>query len=57
MRNPIRRFAWKTIPLPGVKGRIDHLSLDADNKHPFVAALSNNTVEVVDISNDKVIRT
>jgi hypothetical protein len=35
----------KTIPLPGVKGRIDHLSFDADNQRLFVAALGNNTVE------------
>jgi YVTN family beta-propeller protein len=47
----------KTIPLPGVKGRIDHLAFDAENERLFVAALGNNTVEVVDVKRAKVIRT
>jgi YVTN family beta-propeller protein len=47
----------KVIPLPEVKGRVDHLSFDADNGHLFVAALGNNTVEVIDIKSAKVIRT
>ncbi len=46
----------RTIPLPGVKGRIDHLAYDADHKQLFVAALGNNTVEVVDINSGKVVR-
>jgi DNA-binding beta-propeller fold protein YncE len=36
------------IPLPGVKGRIDHLAFDPVQQRLFVAALGNNTVEVVD---------
>src|ERR1700741_3955376 len=47
----------RTIPLSDVKGRIDHLAFDVDNKHLFVAALGNNTVEVIDIGSGKVIRT
>lgn len=47
----------KTIPLPEVKGRIDHLSFDADKGRLFVAALGNNTVEVIDIKGAKVTRT
>lgn len=39
-----------TIPLPGVKGRIDHLSVDTKRNRLFVAALGNDTVEVVDLS-------
>ena len=39
----------QTIPLPGVEGRIDHLSLDAANDRLFVCALGNNTVEVLDL--------
>lgn len=38
------------IPLPGVEGRIDHLSADVDGKRVFVAALGNGTVEVVDLN-------
>src|SRR5216117_958293 len=37
----------QTIPLPGVAGRIDHLAVDLAGKRLFVAALGNNTVEVV----------
>src|SRR5262245_54431177 len=38
----------RSIALPGVNGRIDHLAFDAAGKKLFVAALGNNTVEVVD---------
>ena len=37
-----------TIPVPGVKGRIDHLSADPGAHRIFVAALGNDTVEVLD---------
>ncbi len=37
-----------SIPLPGVNGRIDHLAYDAATRRLFVAALGNNTVEVID---------
>ncbi len=37
-----------TIRLPNVKGRIDHMAADLDGKRLFVAALGNNTVEVLD---------
>lgn len=36
------------IPLPGVKGRIDHLAFDAARQQLFVAALGNGTVEILD---------
>ena len=39
----------QTIPLPGVEGRIDHFALDAVGNRLFVAALGNNSVEVVDL--------
>lgn len=38
------------IPLPGVEGRIDHLAVDLAGKRLFVAALGNNTVEVIDLN-------
>jgi len=47
----------KTIPLPDVQGRIDHMSLDASNGRLFVAALGNNTVEVIDIEKGERIHT
>jgi DNA-binding beta-propeller fold protein YncE len=46
----------KTIPLPGVEGRIDHLSVDPARKRIFVAALGNNTVEVVDVDAGRVVQ-
>ena len=46
-----------TIPLPNVNGRIDHFSVDIPGKRLFVAALGNNTVEVVDLSAAKVVHT
>ena len=38
-----------SIELPRVEGRIDHLAFDAAARRLFVAALGNNTVEVVDV--------
>jgi DNA-binding beta-propeller fold protein YncE len=40
-----------TIELPRVEGRIDHLAFDAAGGKLFVAALGNNTVEVIDVKN------
>lgn len=45
------------IPLPNVTGRIDHLSFDDKNKIVFVAALGNNTIEIVDLRRKKIIHT
>jgi DNA-binding beta-propeller fold protein YncE len=45
----------KEIALPGVEGRIDHLSADAAGRRIFIAALENGTIEVVDL--DKAERT
>jgi DNA-binding beta-propeller fold protein YncE len=46
----------KTIPLPGVKGRIDHMAFDAEGQRLFVAALGNDTIEVVDTKSGEVRR-
>ena len=37
-----------TVPLPGVKGRFDHFAVDTKTHRLFVAALGNNTLEVID---------
>jgi DNA-binding beta-propeller fold protein YncE len=42
-----------TIALPGVKGRIDHLAADPRTHRIFVAALGNDTVEVLDTQSDR----
>src|SRR5438309_4638719 len=41
----------RSIELPRVEGRIDHLAFDATGQRLFVAALGNNTVEVLDVKN------
>jgi YVTN family beta-propeller protein len=43
----------QTIPLPGVQGRFDHFALDVQGQRLFVAALGNNTLEVVDLAAGK----
>ncbi len=43
-----------TIPLPDVKGRIDHLAADPEHKRLFVAELENGTVETIDLATGKV---
>jgi YVTN family beta-propeller protein len=45
----------QSIPLQGVEGRIDHLSIDSKGQRLFVAALGNNTVEVIDLNTGKVV--
>ena len=47
----------KTIELPQVQGRIDHLSADVRGGRLFVSALGNNTVEVIDTKAGKRIKT
>jgi len=44
------------ITLPGVTGRIDHMALDAGRKRLFIAALGNNSLEVVDLRAAKRVR-
>jgi DNA-binding beta-propeller fold protein YncE len=38
-----------TIPLEGVRGRIDHLAVDLGRKRLFVAELGNGSVDVIDL--------
>ena len=43
----------QTIPLPDVKGRFDHFAIDEKGGRLFVAALGNDTMEVVDVAEGK----
>src|SRR5215468_10050257 len=43
----------QTIPMPGVEGRIDHFSADVKGQMVFVAALGNNSLEVIDVAQGK----
>ncbi|MDQ6763818.1 MAG: YncE family protein [Bacteroidota bacterium] len=45
----------KTISLSGVKGRIDHLDINLKDQIVYIAALGNNSVEVVDLNAGKVL--
>src|SRR5947209_7487658 len=38
-----------TIDLPSAKGRIDHFGVDLKQRRLFIAALGNDTLEVVDV--------
>jgi DNA-binding beta-propeller fold protein YncE len=45
------------IPLPNVKGRIDHFSVDVKGQRLFVAAVENHTLEVVDLKSGQRVHT
>jgi DNA-binding beta-propeller fold protein YncE len=46
----------RTIGLGKVTGRIDHLAVDLGRKRLFVSELGNNSVAVVDLQSDAVLR-
>src|SRR5256885_6073543 len=45
-----------TIALPAVKGRIDHFGVDLKQQRLFVAALGNDTLEIVDVKSGRLQR-
>ena len=45
---PLR--AVQTIELPNVEGRIDHMAVDVKGQRLFVAALGNNTIEMIELA-------
>jgi hypothetical protein len=51
---PILRLV-QTIPLSGVNGRLDYMAVDLEKKRLFVAAVTNGTLEVLDLGARKVI--
>ena len=46
----------QTIPLKGAPGRLDHLAIDSKNGRLFIANLSNNSLDVVDLKGRRVIK-
>ena len=44
------------VRLPHVKGRIDHLTYDPARRRLFVAALGNDSVEVIDAASNTLVR-
>jgi len=53
-KQPLRLV--QTIPLPNVKGRLDHMDVDVKGQRLFVAGLENGTFEVVDLQAGKWVR-
>jgi hypothetical protein len=47
----------RTISLPGVKGRFDHFAIDTNKHRLFVAALGNDTLEILDVAAGKRLHT
>jgi DNA-binding beta-propeller fold protein YncE len=45
------------IPLPTVKGRVDHLSVDVRGQRLFIAAVENHTLEVIDLKSGERVHT
>jgi DNA-binding beta-propeller fold protein YncE len=50
-KQPLRLV--QTISLPNVKGRLDHMEVDAQGQRLFLAGLENGTFEVVDLKAGK----
>jgi DNA-binding beta-propeller fold protein YncE len=44
----------QSVQLPNVEGRIDHMALDSQDGRLFVAALGNNTLEVIDLKTSEL---
>jgi DNA-binding beta-propeller fold protein YncE len=44
----------KGISLPNVKGRIDHIDINSKDQIAYIAALGNNSLEIVDLKSGKV---
>lgn len=45
-----------SIPLPNVRGRLDHFSVDIQGQRLFLAAVENHTVEVLDLKTGRDVR-
>ena len=50
-KNILTKF--RTIELPNVEGRIDHMSIDLKSEKLFIAALGNGSVEIIDLNSGK----
>lgn len=52
-KSPLRLV--RTISLPNVRGRIDHMALNTKSNHLFVAEVDNGSVDEVDLASGAVI--
>src|SRR5262245_27165161 len=46
----------RTVQLEGAEGRIDHMAIDAKGRRLFVANLSNNSLDVIDLMAGKPVK-
>jgi DNA-binding beta-propeller fold protein YncE len=46
----------RQIPIPGVKGRLDHMDVDAKGQRLFLSGLENGTVEIIDVKSSQWVR-
>jgi DNA-binding beta-propeller fold protein YncE len=46
----------QTIPLKGAAGRLDHLALDRNGERLFIANLSNNSLDIVDLKAGRLVK-
>ncbi len=53
---PERLKLVQTVQLEGADGRLDHFALDAKGNRLFVASLSNNSLDVVDLKVGKPVQ-
>ena len=53
---PVQLELERTIPLPNVSGRIDHLAVDVPHQRLFVAELGNGSVDRIDLSSGETRR-
>jgi hypothetical protein len=52
-QQPLERIV--TIPLKGVPGTLDHMSADFEHSRLFIANESNNTLDIVDVKENKLV--
>src|SRR6516162_4211571 len=53
---PMTLKLLQTIPLKGAPGRLDHMAIDSKGGRLFVANLSNNSLDVVDLKAGKLVK-
>jgi DNA-binding beta-propeller fold protein YncE len=46
----------QTIPLKGAAGRLDHLAIDTRENRLFIANLSNNSLDIIDLKAGKLVK-
>jgi DNA-binding beta-propeller fold protein YncE len=53
---PVSLKLVQTIPLKGAPGRLDHVAIDSTHGRLFVANLSNNSLDIVDLKAGKLLK-